>query len=159
MAASSGRYRLSIRLGEQHLTGSPFEIGIRPPPSSLSLSLSTVDAGLTFAVSAAHTPRSLFARWRAYLPLDQLITARRHGLMTAAAGYDVRRGMLAALHSLATIADRRLAAWQEHRQNMLTVLCHRGSRSLGRWRQLTYTKMGIEQPCFSRDVPWRPSKK
>ena len=64
MAATSGKYRLSIRLHQDHLTGSPLTIVVRPAPSSLSLNLSNLDVRLT-------PPRrsSLRIRWALATPV------------------------------------------------------------------------------------------
>ena len=84
-AATSGRYRLSIRLGagnHMHLRGSPFMVEIQPastPPRPLQTT-----RALLINASARHTVRGLLNRWRAYLPLRTAQAARRKDLMAVA---------------------------------------------------------------------------
>ena len=148
LTASSGRYKLAIRLGEHHLSGSPFEVGVRPAPSSLSLSLASADRALSLAAQSRHTVRGLFARWRAYVPLERFGGSRLRGLFIAAIEHEQTRSLMRSWRVLVENTERLLARRRLLRAQLLHVLGTRATHSLGSWRTTTYGLMGIELTLF-----------
>ena len=77
---TSGRYRLSVRLADLHLTGSPLR-STCGTPTPTALGLAAAEATMSAVAAARHTVLGLFSRWRAYLPLARLWRTRNraHG--------------------------------------------------------------------------------
>ena len=105
ICSTSGRYRLAVRLGEQHLTGSPFEIVVKGLPTSSALGFAVVEASLGVAASARHSVRGLWNRWRAYMPLATLWATRNRGLMVAGTEHAVRNALEKAFFELRQLAE------------------------------------------------------
>ena len=83
LCSCSGRYRLAVRLGAegQHLTGSPFEVVVRLPPAWSHLGAISMGE-----LAISHSPRGLFHRWLAFLPLARLWAERNHSFRAVADG-------------------------------------------------------------------------
>ena len=141
VCSNSGRYRLSVRLGEQHLTGSPFEISVRPMPTSSALGFAVIEASLGVAASARHNVRGLWHRWIAYLPLAQLVSTRTFTLLMVGQEHFERNALADALHTLSVASVRDAAANSFFRSRRIAVLSKRLALSLAFWRRITYTRV------------------
>ena len=140
VGSTSGRYRLSVRLGEQHLSGSPFGILVRTvPPWMLAAEENAAAHPLSIYV---HTLRGLFHRWLAYLPLHQLMEQRRATLNGIAD--DHRRHIWGCIvfDALGADAVRRKARNELHHSSIFVVIKRRAINGLALWRKRAYLRMG-----------------
>ena len=147
----SGRHRIAVRLGKEHLAGSPFEVDVGVPMHANSL--------LRRITAMTCTLRGLFTRWVMHLPPGpshpKTRDGREHAVSNAWALDSMARGLemwrRAAPHLANARLARGLAALREWRvgSGALATVCDR-IHTLRTARRLSIGWRRLRQQCSTK---------